>query len=146
MAVTVVFYNPFKLALLNGTHDLASPATQDFKCMLLTSSYTPNIDTDEHIDDIVANEISGTGYTADGASLSTLATLQDSGGDRATWGFDDVTWATSTLTARYAVIYHDTNTAATSDLFAYIDFGVDFSSSGTTFRIEPASGLFLALS
>lgn len=142
MAVSVVFYNNIKEQLLLGTHDF-SGAT--FKCALCTSLYTPDIDTHVDFADIT-NEVVGTGYTAGGETLTTLAVVQDDANDRATWGFDDVTWANSTITARYGIIYQSTGAAATSELVAYIDFGADFSSSGTTFRIEPASGLFLALS
>jgi hypothetical protein len=47
----------------------------------------------------------------------------------------DVTWATSTITARYAVIYESTGTDATSALIAYVDFGADVVSSGGNFTI-----------
>lgn len=43
------------------------------KCMLVTSSYTPNLDTDDYKDDVVANEITGTGYTAGGATLGSAS-------------------------------------------------------------------------
>ena len=41
--------------------------TDTFKAMLVTSSYTPNKDTHDFRDD-VTNEVSGTGYTAGGAT------------------------------------------------------------------------------
>jgi len=68
--------------------------------------------------DVSTNEISGTGYTANGAALANKAVTQ-----AATTKFDadDVTWSTGTFTAYHAVIYDDTLT--NDDLIASIDFG-----------------------
>lgn len=49
---------------------------------------------------------------------------------------DDVTWASSTITARYAVIYKDTGVATTSPLIGFVDFGQDESSSNGNFTIQ----------
>lgn len=49
----------------NAPIDLLSDT---LKCMLLTSSYTPNLDTHKYKSDLT-NEITGTGYTAGGATL-----------------------------------------------------------------------------
>lgn len=47
-----------------------------------------------------------------------------------------VSWASSTLTARGAVLYDSTpGTAATNPLIGFNDFGVDVSTSGTTFQV-----------
>ncbi len=104
------------------------------KCALLTSSYTPNLDHD-NFDDIT-NEVSGTGYTAGGATMANVASTDDDTNDRSKLDADDVTWSTSTITARYAVIYYDTGTDSTSRLIAYIDFGEDKSSVGADFTIQ----------
>ncbi len=48
----------------------------------------------------------------------------------------DVTWASSTITARYAAIYKDTGSAATSPLMGWVDFGQDESSSNGNFTIQ----------
>jgi hypothetical protein len=42
------------------------------KCMLCTSTYTPNLDTHKYKSDIT-NEITGTGYSAGGATLGSAA-------------------------------------------------------------------------
>jgi len=70
----VAIYNKFKLEALKGSIDLSSDT---IKVMLLTSSYTPNIDTDIFIDDVSANEITGTGYTAGGATIANPTVTQD---------------------------------------------------------------------
>lgn len=46
-----------------------------------------------------------------------------------------VSWPSSTITARYAVIYKDTGTGSTSPLIGFVDFGQDESSSSGTFQI-----------
>lgn len=48
---------------------------------------------------------------------------------------DDVTWASSTITARYAVGYYSTGVATTSPLVFYVDFGSDQSSSNGNFTV-----------
>lgn len=128
-------------------HDAAWNAEIDFeadtiKCALVTSSYTPNQDTHNYFDD-VTNEVSGTGYTAGGATLANCAVTYDAGTNVTKFDADDVTWTGSTITARYAVIYKSTGTASTSPLIAYIDFGEDESSSSSTFEIQfNADGIF----
>ena len=103
------------------------------KVMLCTSTYTPNQATHAFKSD-VTNEVTGTGYTAGGATLASV-TLTTSG-LVTTLDAADTSWATSTITARYAVIYDSTPaTDATRPLIAYVDFGADVVSSGGTFQI-----------
>lgn len=45
------------------------------------------------------------------------------------------TWASSTITARYGVIYKSTGTAATSRLLIQLDFGSNISSTSATFTV-----------
>lgn len=138
MAVTITKYNEGKVQFLSGGIDLT---TDTIKVALVTSSYTPNADTHEFFDDIT-NEITGTGYTAGGATLSSKSVTQDNTNDLAYFDAADASWPSSTLTARGAVIYKDTGTPGTSPLIAFIDFGTDRTSSADTFRIEwSASGI-----
>ena len=111
------------------------------KIMLCTSSYTPDQDAHDYKDDIT-NEVSGTGYTAGGATLANAAVTYTGATNTVKLDADDVTWSSSTITARYAVIYVDTGTPSTSALIAYIDFGEDISSSSSNFVITfNASGI-----
>lgn len=114
------------------------------KVALLTSSYTPNQDTHDYWDDVSANEVTGTGYTAGGATLASVTIGYTSGTNVTKFDAADVSWAASTITARYAVIYDDTpGTAATKPLIAYVDFGTDQSSSAGTFTLTwSANGIF----
>lgn len=134
-----VFYNGFKLKIQNGSIDMD---TDTIKCALVTSTYSPNIDTHVFWSD-VTNEVSGTGYTAGGATLASVTVTQDNTNDRGVVDAADVTWSTATITARAAVLYKSTGTASTSPLICYIDFGSDQTSSGGNFVIQwNASGIF----
>jgi hypothetical protein len=134
-----VFYTSAKKSLGNGTIDWD---TDTIKVMLLTSGYTPNAAHDFR-DDLGANEVSGTGYTAGGATLANKAV--NISGTTAQYDADDVTWASSTITnARYAAIYKSRGGASSADdLIQLVDFGSDKSSSNGPFTIQwNASGIF----
>jgi hypothetical protein len=106
------------------------------KVALLTSSYTPNQDTHDYFDDVVANEVSGTGYTAGGETLGSKTLTYDGATNVVTLDAADVTWGSSTITARYAVVYDATpGTNATRPLIGYVDFGSDQASSSGNFTI-----------
>jgi len=117
--------------------------TDTIKVALVSSSYTPNQDTHDYWDDVSSNEVSGTGYTAGGATLASKTVTYDSATNVTKFDAADVSWTSSTITARYAVVYLDTGTASTSPLIAYVDFGSDQSSSSGTFQIVwDSAGIF----
>lgn len=109
--------------------------TDTFKAMLVTSSYTPNKDTDDKRNDI-AHEVTGTGYTAGGVTLA-CTVAKDTGNDRVTLTFAAHSWATSTITgARGEVIYKFRGGSSSADeLVYYNDFGADVSTTGGTFSV-----------
>jgi hypothetical protein len=126
-----LIYNSFVDDMARGAIDLDADT---FKVMLVTSSYTPNKDTHDKRDD-VTNEVSGTGYTAGGVTSACTVT-KDTANDRVTLGFAAVTWASSTITARGAVIYKSRGGASSADeLVCYIDFVSDVSSTASTFSL-----------
>lgn len=126
-----LIYNSCIEDLSNNNIDFGADT---FKIMLVTSSYTPDKDTHDKLDD-VTNEVTGTGYTAGGATSACTVT-KDVANDKVTLGFAAVNWSTSTITAAGAVIYKSRGGAASADeLVAYIDFGGDVSSAGGTFSI-----------
>lgn len=136
MAVTGKLYSNYPLHLNNGAINFPSDT---IKCALCTSTYTPNQSTHKWFSDIT-NEITGTGYTAGGATLTTktntVATTVN------TIDADDPSWTTATFTARYAVFYKSTGTSTTSPLIGYLDFGADQTVSAGAFTIQlNASGL-----
>lgn len=127
-----VIYNSFKYDNANGNIDLASDT---FKVMLVTSSYTPNKDSHSKRSD-VTNEVSGTGYTAGGETLGGVSLTQDDTNDLAKWDANDVIWSNSTITARAAVIYKSRGGASSADeLVAYRDFGADKTTAASDFII-----------
>lgn len=140
MAVTAFLYGKFFNELAAKDTDIDGDA---IKVMLCTSTYSPNQDTHEFKSD-VTNEVTGTGYTATGKTLTTPATSYTAGTN--TWAFDadDVTWTTSTITARYAVVYDSTpGSDAARRLIGYVDFGADVSSTAGDFTITwDAAGIF----
>lgn len=124
-------------------NDMATGAidfdTNSFKILLVTSSYVPNKDTHTKRSD-VTNEITGTGYTAGGAS-SAVTVTNDTANDRIDINFADVSWASSTITAAAAVIYKTTGTASADNLVAYLDFGGNVTSTNGTFTLDITSPL-----
>jgi hypothetical protein len=106
------------------------------KVALLTNAYTPNQDGHDYFDDVVANQVTGTGYTSGGNTLANKTNTYNSATNVIVLDADDTTWASSTITARYAVIYDATPaTDATRPLIGYVDFGSDQSSSNGNFTI-----------
>ena len=112
--------------------------TDTFWVMLVTSAYAENKDTHTKRSD-VTNEVSGTGYTAGGQVIPVTVSAVDTANDRVVLNFGQVTWPSSTITARKAVVYKRRGGAATADELVYVnDFGADVISSNGTFTL-PAS-------
>jgi hypothetical protein len=130
-----LIYNKGLEALIRGSIDFD---TDTFKIMLVTASYTPNKDTDDFRND-VTNEVTGTGYTAGGATSTVTATL-DTANDRVDISVGAVSWASSTITARAGVLYKSRGGASSADeLIAYIDFGSDIASTNGTFSLSAST-------
>jgi hypothetical protein len=136
MAGTLKWYGN---GLLNVTKGLIDLDTDTFKMMLTTSAYTPNQDTHDFRDD-VTNEVSGTGYSAGGATLSGVSVTYDSGSNEVRISWTDPTWATASITARTAVIYKSRGGAASADeLLAYVTDSADVTSTADTFTVDLSS-------
>lgn len=140
MAVTAYWYaNAFVNAFTQ-----AKPLdwdTNTIKCLLTTSTYTPNQDTHASLADIT-NEVTGTGYTTGGATLASKTNATTN--NVITLDAADTAWSSSTITARRAVIYDSTGggTDSTRPLILWVDFGADVSSTAATFTIVwNASGI-----
>ena len=124
-------YNEYKkqIGAINWETDL-------IKVALVTDAYTLDIDAHSNYDDITNELPTADGYTLGGATLTTTAPTRDDANDWSKFDADDVTWGTSTLTARGAVIYYDSTVASTSTLIAYVDFVSDKVSSSGDFIIQ----------
>jgi hypothetical protein len=132
MAVTAKWYGQALLKALNKEIDFD---TDTIKVALCTNTYVPDQDTQAYYSS-VTNEVVGTGYTAGGATLASKTITYTAATNIVALDAADVTWAASTITARYAVIYDDSPaTAATKPLLAYVDFGADQSSNNGNFTI-----------
>ena len=130
MAITQAMCTSFKEDLLQKEQDMD---TDTIKIALYTSSATLGASTTAYT---TTNEVSGTGYTAGGNTL-TGATIGTSG-TTAYVDFDDPEWTSASFTARGALIY---NSTASNQSIAVLDFGGDFTVSSGTFRIVfPAAG------
>lgn len=108
--------------------------TDTIKVMLATSTYTPNQDTHDFVND-VTNEVSGTGYTAGGATLGSKTVVYTGASNKLVLDAADTSWTTATFTARYAIVYKDTGTASTSPIMGTVDFGGDQTVTAATFSI-----------
>jgi hypothetical protein len=106
-----------------------------FKVLLVTSSYTPDKDAHTRGDDITNEVANGNGYTTGGATC-TCTVAKDTANDKVTLTFGAVDWTSATFTARGAVIYKSTGTAANDPLICYIDFGADVSRTAATFSLS----------
>ena len=118
----------FKVALLNGEMDFSSDTSQTFKIALYTSSADLSASTTAYS---TTNEISGTGYTAGGNTL-TIASNSTTSGTTAFVDFSDTSWTSSSITARGALIY---KSGGTNPSIAVLDFGEDKSSVSGTFTV-----------
>jgi hypothetical protein len=108
--------------------------TDTFWVMLTTSTYTANKQTHAKRSD-VTNEVSGTGYSA-GGQVVTATVTPDTANDRVNVTFSTVTWPTSTITARYCVVYKRRGGLSSADNLLFLgDFGSNISTTGGTFTL-----------
>lgn len=96
--------------------------TDTIKVSLHTSTYTPNQDTDVFFS-AATNEVSGTGYTAGGYTLTGKSVAYDATTNQTRLIAADASWTSATFTTSQAVIWKDTGSAATSPLLGWVDFG-----------------------
>lgn len=124
MAITTAMCTSFKQELFEAEHDFTADT---FKIALYTSSATLGASTTAYS---TTNEVSGTGYTAGGATLTTVAPT--SSGTTAFVDFNDPSFTSATITARGALIY---NSSKSNKAVAVYDFGSDQSTTNGTFTI-----------
>ena len=134
MAITQAMATSFKVDLLNGIHAFgttvvrAATTADTFKIALYTSSATLGATTTAYA---TTNEVSGTGYTAGGNTL-TVAQTPTSTSTTAWLDFSDTTWSSSTIIANGALIYNATNS---NKAVAVLAFGGDKTSTNGDFTV-----------
>jgi hypothetical protein len=114
----------FKAELYQAIHNLL---TDTLKIALYTGNATLNESTTAYS---TTNEITGTGYTAGGVTLTGVSV--NSSGYTAYVSFNNPSWTSASFTARAALIY---NSSKANRSIAVLDFGADKTVSGNTFTI-----------
>jgi len=135
MAITQTLTDTFLQDCLDGAQNLGNGGNT-LKIALYTSSATLGATTSAYS---ATNEVSGTGYTAGGATLSSQAVAYDSTNQVAYFDAADPSWSSATITARGALIYNNTKSNAS---IAVLDFGSDYSSSNGTFQVQLPSAAY----
>jgi hypothetical protein len=143
-----LFNNALEL-FSNGDLDWVN---DDIRCLLVTSSFTPDQDADVFVSDL-SNELSGGAYVR--KTLAGKTTTQNNTSDRADLSADNVTWTAlqaAAGTPAYAIIYKFITNDAASPVIGWIELttppvpnGGDYtvkwnngSSSGDIFRNSAA--------
>lgn len=131
-------YNRFFANLMNKLINLGNGGDV-LKVMLLNNTHAFNADNNIK-GDIVANEITGTLYTAGGKTLGSQTVTQDDVSDLAKFDGADVIWGPgASFTAYHAAMYDST---VSDNLICSIDFGAAKIVSNGTFTIQwNASGI-----
>lgn len=128
MAITQAMCTSFKKELLQGRHDFTNGADQ-FYIALYDSAATLDATTTAYS---ATNEEGGTGYTAGGKLLTNVTPTTS--GTTAYTDFSDVTWSSSTITCRGALIYNETYTG--DPAVCVLDFGSDKTSTAGDFTVQ----------
>ena len=128
MAISQAMCTSFKQELLEAVHNFKNSGGDTFKIALYTSSASLGAGTTAYT---TSNEVSGTGYTSGGNTLTRVD--PSSSGTTALTDFANSTWSSSTITARGALIYNDTDS---DKAVAVLDFGADKVSSGGDFTVS----------
>lgn len=118
----------FKTELMTATHNFTNSTGNTFKLALYDNSASFTAATTAYT---ASNEISGSGYSAGGGTLTNVTPTSSS--TTAFTDFDDLTFSTATITARGALIYNDT--AAGDPSVVILDFGGDKTSTAGDFKI-----------
>ena len=118
----------FKTELMTGTHNFTASTGNTFKLALYDNSASFTASTTAYT---TSNEISGSGYSAGGGTLTNVTPTSSS--TTAFTDSDDLTFSTATITARGALIYNDT--AAGDPSIVVLDFGGDKTSTAGDFKI-----------
>lgn len=129
MSISQAMATSFKTELLTATHNFSASGGDTFKLSLHTSSASLDASTQTY----VANngQVTGTGYTEGGGTLTNVAPT--SSGTTAFTDFNDLTFTSSTITARGALIY---NTTDSNKAVCVLDFGSDKTSTNGDFTIQ----------
>jgi hypothetical protein len=117
MAYVTHVYGPALVSVFNKQVDIDSDTLK----VMLVNGYTYS-KTHQYKDVSITNESSGSGYTAGGATITSVTSSFNSTSNRWTFTGANVSWPSNTAPATGAVVYDDTP-ASSKPLLVYIDFG-----------------------
>ena len=129
MAITTALCTSFKQEILEAVHNFKNTGGSTFNLALYTSSASLGAGTTAYT---TSNEVSGTNYTAKGASLTRVDPTTS--GTSAFTDFADLTFSNATVTARGALIFNDS--ASGDPAVCALDFGGDKTSTAGDFTIQ----------
>lgn len=119
----------FKQEILQAVHDFTTSTGNTFKLALYDNTATLNAATTAYT---TSGEVSASGsYTAGGGALTNVTPTTS--GTTALTDFPDITFTSTTITARGALIYNDTVAGDPSVLV--LDFGADKTSTNGDFQV-----------
>ena len=118
----------FKVELLESVHNFTTGTGDTYKLALYDNSASFTAATTAYT---VTNEVSGTGYSAGGGTLTNVTPT--SSGTTAFIDFADLTFSTATITAYGALIYN--SSAAGNPAVCILDFGGAKTSTAGDFTI-----------
>ena len=119
----------FKKELMEAKHNFLLSGGNTFKLAMYDNNASFTAATTAYT---TSNEVSGTGYSAGGGTLTRID--PSSSGTTAFTTFSDLTFSTATVTARGALIYNDTATGDPTVIV--LDFGADKTSTAGDFTIQ----------
>lgn len=122
----------FKQEILQAKHDFTASTGDTFKLALYDNNASFTAATTDYT---ATNEISGTGYSAGGGTLTNVTPTTS--GTTAFTDFADLVFSAATITARGALIYNTTagSGSGTTETVAVLDFGADKTSTAGDFTI-----------
>jgi hypothetical protein len=114
-----------------------------FKAALAATAYTPNMDTHDFLDDVVANEVTGTNWAAGGQNTNATITV-DATSNEVRVALSDISVNTVTLTdGKHVIVYNSTpGTNATRHLIGYGTFDTALAPTAGTLAIDFPSPTF----
>jgi hypothetical protein len=140
VAVTAKLYGNYVIALHKKEIDWAN---DNIAVTLHQVGYVPDQDVHDYANDLTSEVPNTGGYTTGGKVLTGKTMTYTAGTNTITLDANDLQWASSTITARVAVIKDDTPaTAAAKPLIGYQLSDADISSSGGNYDLVwNASGI-----
>ena len=132
MAILQAQCTIFKYNVLCGLEDFLTPSLYTYKIALYNGNASLSAETTAYT---TTNEISGTGYTLGGATLTPIGPAYDTATNTAYVSFNNVTWSPASFTTSGALVYNSTTNAAV----CVLNFGSSKTATNTFTITFPAA-------